>query len=210
MTRALPPHEPTEVGAHAGEEAPAWDAAAPPREDEAAAPPNFGDWDLPARPVASEPAEEPIESIDPNEPIEPAWPIEPARPIEMARPAEPARPIEVARLIELARPIGVAPEPRRPATPVLVPAPAQKRAEPSSDAGKVSIATAFSALLAAEQKQPAYRPTVVTPALSEAVIDEVVRRVLARMTDEVVQRVVLDAAERLVREEIERIKAHPE
>ena len=36
---------------------------------------------------------------------------------------------------------------------------------------------------------------------------DVVKRVLARMTDEAVHRVVLDAAERIIREEIDRLKS---
>jgi hypothetical protein len=45
-----------------------------------------------------------------------------------------------------------------------------------------------------------------SPVLTDDVIDEIVRRVIARMGDETMRRAVLDAAERLVREEIERIK----
>ena len=37
-------------------------------------------------------------------------------------------------------------------------------------------------------------------------VDEIVRRVIARMADQAVRETVLDVAERLVREEIERIK----
>ena len=36
------------------------------------------------------------------------------------------------------------------------------------------------------------------------------RRVLAKMTDEMVQRIVLDTAERLIREELEKIRQEPE
>jgi hypothetical protein len=43
--------------------------------------------------------------------------------------------------------------------------------------------------------------------LSEGAIEDVVKKVLARMTDQAVQKVVLDAAERIIREEIERLKA---
>lgn len=81
------------------------------------------------------------------------------------------------------------------------------------------LADAFAALLAAEQghapphtgaaplphaaaSQPA--PAVVP----EETIEEVVRRVIARMGDESMRQLVLDTAERLVREEIERIKRH--
>jgi CheY-like chemotaxis protein len=65
-----------------------------------------------------------------------------------------------------------------------------------------SLAEAFAALLSAEQSRPV-APSMVRGAaqVNEDVIDEVVRRVVARLGDS-----VLDAAERLVREEIERIK----
>ncbi len=73
---------------------------------------------------------------------------------------------------------------------------------------KVTLASAFTALLAAEQSaQPAGPPAV---ALSEASIEDAVRRVLVRMTDDLVRRIVLDTAERLIREEIEKIKANPD
>ena len=70
------------------------------------------------------------------------------------------------------------------------------------------LASAFAALLAAEQGQPLPEgaimaaPTVV----AEETIDEIVRRVVARMGDESMRRLVLETAERLVREEIDRIK----
>lgn len=70
-----------------------------------------------------------------------------------------------------------------------------------------SLASAFSALLAAEQTQPQLRLSAAgSTALSDAAVEEVVKRVAARMTDEVVRKVVLETAERLIREEIERIK----
>jgi len=79
-------------------------------------------------------------------------------------------------------------------------------------AGKVSLVNAFSALLAAEQAVPA--PAAATqaagPAMTEASIEEAVRRVLVRMTDDLVRRLVLETAERLIREEIEKIKASPD
>ena len=94
----------------------------------------------------------------------------------------------------------------------LAPAPLElPAAEPPTPARtKVSIASAFSALLAAEQSQPrtAARPDPA-PALSEAAVEEVVRRVLARMTAESVHRIVLETAERLIKEELEKIRANP-
>jgi CheY-like chemotaxis protein len=73
-------------------------------------------------------------------------------------------------------------------------------------AGKVSLASAFSALLAAEHAGPPQPPAQPPPAVSDDAIEEAVRRVLVRMTEDVVRGIVHETAERLVREEIERIK----
>ena len=77
------------------------------------------------------------------------------------------------------------------------------------------LADAFAALLAAEQRTaggaaaPAWAPPA--PAATDELIDEVAERVLDRLSNQVVRQAVADAvsgiAERLVREEIERIKA---
>jgi CheY-like chemotaxis protein len=74
-----------------------------------------------------------------------------------------------------------------------------------------ALADAFAALLAAEQKvgsTPVSAPvsTRSTGALDETTLDDIVRRVIARLTDEAVRSTVLEVAERLVREEIDRIK----
>jgi CheY-like chemotaxis protein len=65
---------------------------------------------------------------------------------------------------------------------------------------------AFAALLAAEQGRPIAPAAATPPALSDAAIDDIARRVIVRMGNESMRRAVLDVAERLVREEIERIK----
>lgn len=80
--------------------------------------------------------------------------------------------------------------------------------EMSPAAQAPALADAFAALLAAEQQGPAAPRTAAVPgiALDEQAIDEIVRRVLARMSDDVVRATVLEVAERLVREEIDRIK----
>jgi len=85
-------------------------------------------------------------------------------------------------------------------------------AAPPAPAPKVSLASAFSALLAAEQSaQPAAAaPAAATSALTEENVEEAVRRVLVRMTDELVRRLVVETAERLIKEEIEKIKASSE
>jgi len=69
---------------------------------------------------------------------------------------------------------------------------------------KISMAAAFSALLAAEQAQPAAAPAPGPPArISDATIEDIVQRVL---TDDVVRRVVVETAERLIKQEIEKIR----
>ena len=70
------------------------------------------------------------------------------------------------------------------------------------------LANAFAALLAAEEGHgsPDAVAVLAAPALSDDVIDDIVRRVIAKMSDDAVRRTVVDTAERLVREEIERIK----
>ena len=71
-----------------------------------------------------------------------------------------------------------------------------------------ALADAFVALLAAEQGQPIVPPSHRAVGLSEEQVDDIVSRVIDRMGDDSMRRAVLDAAERLVREEIARIKGH--
>lgn len=99
-----------------------------------------------------------------------------------------------------------APEPRRAPEPVPTPQPAPvPQAVPEPPATPPSLASAFSALLAAEQG-PVTRHDVARPGgLSEADVEEVVRRVVHRVTDEVVRRVMHETTERLIREEMERL-----
>jgi CheY-like chemotaxis protein len=90
------------------------------------------------------------------------------------------------------------------ATPAAARADAPPHAPP-----KVSLVNAFSALLAAEKNTApsAAAPAPAPVAVSDQAIEEAVRRVLARMTGDMVRRIVHDTAERLIREEIEKIKA---
>jgi CheY-like chemotaxis protein len=83
----------------------------------------------------------------------------------------------------------------------------------------LSVADAFAAILAAEGHAthaetawPAFQaPSSSAPAISDDLVEQISRRVLAQMTDRVVREtvstIVADVAERLIREEIERIKA---
>jgi CheY-like chemotaxis protein len=80
----------------------------------------------------------------------------------------------------------------------------------------VSLATAFSAILAEERGEG---PAAIGPAshglpsgaVSDALVDEIARRVVVRLTDKVLREEVtarvLEVAERMISEEIERIKA---
>ena len=65
---------------------------------------------------------------------------------------------------------------------------------------------AFSALLSVEQKAGA-APALKPESVPTDVIDDIVRRFIARMGDDSMKAAVLDVAERLVREEIARIKS---
>ena len=69
-----------------------------------------------------------------------------------------------------------------------------------------SLAEAFAALLSVEQGRPIAASRIGTPAVTDETVDDIVRRVIARMSDQAVRDTVIDVAERLVREEIERIK----
>lgn len=159
----------------------------------------FADWDLPDLPpmdgtgsadAASAPSTLNLRGASPPPyPDEPNWG---APPTPVAPPAPATPPVQP---VHLARPIEdevIAPE-------VPAPAPAPGR--------RVSMAGAFAALLAAEQAQPGPTPSAGAGiTMSETTVEEVVRRVLSRMTDDTVKRIVHDTAERLIKEEIEKIK----
>ncbi len=111
--------------------------------------------------------------------------------------------------------------PTAPATPAGARVPAQMRAEPDAEAQSIasppvpsgveppSLVEAFAALLAAEQ-QTAITPSKATAAstIDDRLIEAVTERVIARLADQTVRPAVLDVAERLVREEIDRIKGN--
>jgi hypothetical protein len=71
----------------------------------------------------------------------------------------------------------------------------------------VNLADAFEALLAAEEGKPLESRAVQAIASSDAFVEQVTRLVIERLGDRAMRDVVLDVAERLVREEIERIKS---
>jgi hypothetical protein len=82
-----------------------------------------------------------------------------------------------------------------------------------AEAPPASLVDAFAALLAAEQQTPIAPPAAAAVAsgatLDDRTIDAIAERVLARVTDAAMRPAVLEVAERLVREEIERLKAQP-
>jgi CheY-like chemotaxis protein len=134
----------------------------------------------------------------------------PATPIDFPSPPSPA-PVLASVLI--------APPPIEPpdVTPTLAPAPAARAHEAST--GRSIIADAFSALLAVEQGEPgAVIPRLAgngsQPVVTESMIDDVARRVIERLAlgssdqmQAIVKEIVSGIAERLVREEIDRIRA---
>ena len=104
-------------------------------------------------------------------------------------------------------------------TGALTPAERPPRAEghapaPSATSDRI-VADAFTALLAVEQGEPGAAPVRLTaapaePVITDAFLDEVVRRVVERLSPgaarDVMTDIVSEVAERLVREEIERIR----
>jgi hypothetical protein len=75
---------------------------------------------------------------------------------------------------------------------------------------RVALANAFSALLAAEQSMRPAPDAGGHAMLPDAAVEDAVRRALVRMTDGMVRRIVVETAERLIREEIEKIKSSSE
>ena len=103
-----------------------------------------------------------------------------------------------------AAPTAFTPPPALPAAPMAFTPPPTPPA--TTAAPLPSLAEAFAGLLTAEQGQP-IAPSKVRPGmLSDDVIDDIVRRVTERMSDRAVRDTVLDVAERVVREEIARIR----
>lgn len=154
----------------------------------------LADWDPdlrgdPSRPAVSEPLAFPQRAPAPDPQPVSTGPV--AMPPAQARPLSPS-----------------------PAPPAFSPAPPVTQAPAAALPG--SLVDAFAALLAAELRvgmtpsaatvpPPSAAPAAPEGPPSDAVIEEVSRRVLARLSEQA-RPVVLDVAERLVREEIERIK----
>jgi CheY-like chemotaxis protein len=169
--------------------------------------------------IASEPA---MDSIDP--PLDLEWdpPIAPGPVAAMEshhesalEPLAPLTPLSTESWDLAAVPSVPAPEPPAP-SPVLShepepvqAAPAQMAQPAHQTAPPMSLASAFAALLAAEAN-PAASIQPAGHVVNEAAIEDIVRRVLQRVTDDMVRGVVLEAAERMVKAEIDKIKDSPE
>jgi CheY-like chemotaxis protein len=134
---------------------------------------------------------------------------------------DPSRPAPLEPIAFPPRPAAPPQGQEPPAPPVAAPSPAPVpvAAPPPARVVPPSLVEAFAALLAAEQRiglspsaattaPPATAPAPVqAPAITEEVLENVTDRVVARLTDQS-RHTILDVAERLVREEIERIKAN--
>ncbi|HYT76328.1 MAG TPA: response regulator [Vicinamibacterales bacterium] len=127
---------------------------------------------------------------------------------------DPGRPAVIESPLAVA-PKPIAPSPAAPETPPPPQPAAVAPPLPPAPAPPPSLVDAFTALLAAEQRieltpsAAAVPPPGAAPAPpaapTEEFIEEVCSRVLSRLTDQT-RPTILDVAERLVREEIERIK----
>jgi CheY-like chemotaxis protein len=173
--------------------------AAPPAPVAPPAPPVY----VPPAPVAATPAAstQHVPRPAPPAPSAPVAPVTPPAPVAAAPQYAPPAPPAVVHVPVISAPTHQA--------PAVAEAPAGKPAAPATPAAhapleRPTLAAAFSALLAAEKSRPAAQ--AAAPQISEAAIEEVVRRVLARMAGETVNRVVLETAERMIRDEISRTK----
>ena len=176
--------------------------APPPAVAEAPSPVDLATWDPDLtgdlhQPVAAAPIPlvqpTPIPLVQPPAPIRVAQEAPPSLHVAPPREPEPLAPPTPARSV----PVSLSPLP----TPVPTPAPTATQPAP------VSLAEAFATLLAAEHGQAsapvAFRQNV---APAPDVVEDIVRQVLDRLHQDDMRRAVLDVAERLVREEIDRIK----
>jgi CheY-like chemotaxis protein len=179
-----------------------------------------------AAPAAAAPVPEELDWLRPKEEPQAFAVAQEAEPVAVAAPelpvvAEPPAPKPI--------PVAAAAAPLEPREPE--PVPPLEPLEPLERSGSPrilpSIADAFGAILAAEQNALGVRPEWPTPArpassaasagaaaevvITDELVDRVARRALEQLSDRVVRETVAsiasDVAERLVREEIERIKA---
>jgi len=178
----------------------------------------------PATPVPSEPPPAGAEAARPAPPLAAAIPFVAPVPPPVAAPAP--VPAEAPPTVATAVPLTVTTvgppstvattaspvlEPREPPPPLaaspaeaIAPSPAAPIA--SGPISLPSLAEAFATLLSAEQGRTISPSKVGASSIPDQTVDEIVNRVIDRLTDQSVRETVLNVAERLVREEIERIK----
>jgi CheY-like chemotaxis protein len=136
----------------------------------------------------------------------------PQAPVQVPPPASvPATPPVPAPVLDVPAPAAAVAPPPAAALSSPPPAPAPRHVEPPAPAARSAIADAFSALMAAEQGGTPPPPLRLgVPAMTDELVDQVAERVLERLSSDalrpVVAEVVSRIAERLVREEIERIR----
>jgi CheY-like chemotaxis protein len=173
-------------------------------------PPFAERWDPPSLPQAPAPSQ-PVAQTPPPPISQPAPPavsrpsttdvVAQSKPVEKPIEAAPAKPVETAPSKPFEKPFET---PR-----------AQAAASAIAPSTFPPLADAFAALLAAEQGESSDAPVwpaALTPAaaVTDDLIEQVTRRVLERLSDRVMREAVAEkisaVAERLVREEIDRIK----
>jgi CheY-like chemotaxis protein len=124
-------------------------------------------------------------------------------PAAAASPAAAPAPAPVAVVPMAGAPVASAPIAQPSAAPAAPAPPAQPLPAPVMP----TLAEAFATLLAAEQSRRILPSSLAARSVSDETVDEIVRRVIARMGEQAVRDTVVDVAERLVREEIDRIKS---
>lgn len=180
-----------------------------------------------SEPEASSEAVAPIEAAIPIEPVtptEPVVPVEPTMPIEPVAPVEPEPAVEAVAPIEPLTPV----EPEAPAMPTAPVAVVADAAPIAPAADPHGVADDFAALLAYEQGEPLERPEAAAPIeapspqltddmldqiaalvadrLSAGLLGEQLKSVLTDTVRDTVRSIVSETSERLVRDEIDRIR----
>jgi CheY-like chemotaxis protein len=147
-----------------------------------------------------EPAYEPPPQPQAAPPVAPTYAAPPPAPTYAAPPpvSTYAAPPPPAHSVPPSAPASaVAPSP---------PAPLPSPAAAIQAAPMPTLAEAFATLLSAEHGHRFAPSMIGAPIVTDQMVDEIVRRVIARVGDQAVRETVVDVAERLVREEISRIK----
>ena len=160
------------------------------------------------KPVAPAPAGDPPPAI--HSPAAPPSPS-PAVSVPFAVPVPPPAPPEPPAAIAEVAPTPIAERresspPAPPASPKPVATATPAAPLTGSPTSLPSLAEAFATLLSAEQGRSISPSKAGASNVSDQTIDDIVNRVIARLTDQAVRETVIEVAERLVRDEIERIK----